>query len=112
MLVGVGYFRFSCIIVFLFPYVVISLFPLSLSISYFTTGVYKWEYIVTFLLQMVVCWLRHADVGNVFCFSFQIFYREEGSFYNSLDLEYFVSPFMYYLQYVISKPISVQSILL
>ena len=52
---------------------------------------------------MAVSWLRHVDIGNVFCFSFPIFYREESSFYNSLDQEYFVSQFMYYLQYVISK---------
>ena len=74
-----------------------SLCVLSLPKGYFKIGVYRWEYIVTLLLRMGVSWLGRADVGNVFCFSFPIFYREEGSFYNGLDLEYFVSPFMYYL---------------
>jgi len=96
MLVGLSYFRFSCMIVFALPYV-IPVYSFSLTKGYFKTGVYRWEYIVTLLLQMPVSWLRHADIGNFFCFSFPILYREESSFYNRLDLGYFVSPFMYYL---------------
>ena len=47
------------------------------------------------LLRVSVSLLRHAGVGDVFRFSFLIFLREESSFYNSLDLGYIVSPFMY-----------------
>lgn len=96
-------------IVYLYPYLVIPLLSHSLAKSCFKTGVCRSEHTVTLPLRIAMSCLRHADIGNVFCFSFLILQREEGSCYKSLDPEYFVRLFMY--SYVVSILISIQSIL-
>ncbi|PUU76519.1 hypothetical protein B9Z19DRAFT_249382 [Tuber borchii] len=60
LVVGVSYFRFLFMIVFLFSHV-IPLFSLSFPKGYFKIGVYMWEYIVTCLLPKG-CGLVEASV--------------------------------------------------